>query len=110
MNHQAYLDDLQRQLASAYAEGLASDDPLEGCKLHDGGLCPLLAHLPSAIQAIHSVESPWMEDYLAAVQDRVFGLWTAHEQSLPCPLSREGDCALARTLVLLVRSLDEAGR
>jgi hypothetical protein len=80
---QEYMDEIRKQVCSRCIER-----PMEGPPCAPlGKQCGIEMHLPQLIDAIHSVRSNWIEDYLNVNRERICeGCQFHHSEICPCPM------------------------
>jgi hypothetical protein len=79
----------------------------------DGGcglahrMCALQRHLPLVVESIASIDSPRMDEYVAAIEARVCGRCDLSAADGSCRLRERGDCALPTYLSLVVEAIED---
>lgn len=97
--YQAYLETIRRKVCSVCLD--RRDDGTCGLTQRT---CAIEAHLPEILDVVTAVRSHKMDEYVAAVESQI----CSHCNSGPqCELRREGECALATYLYLVVAAIEE---
>jgi hypothetical protein len=101
-------DAVLHRVCSACIDAILSDhDEFVRCGLPDDRPCPLKTHLPQLVEAIRSVDSPWMDDYVTAVRAQVCATCESHEVlGEKCVLRDKADCALDRYILPVLRAIE----
>ena len=82
------------------------DRPLEGvCHLEEEHECALF-NLPRIIQAVSSVHSDLLDDYVAAIRRDVCSQCVHQDDSGICRVREEVRCVLDRYLLLIVQTIE----
>jgi hypothetical protein len=102
MEVREYVSAINRHVCPVCVDAVYSEaNQFVRCGLPAHVKCPLILHLPKVVQALRSVDSPRVEDYLVAVRREVC---TACEHSHDgfCTLRLKGECALDTYLPLVL--------
>ena len=83
------------------------DRPLEGvCHLEEEHECALF-NLPKIVQAVSSVQSDLLDDYVAAIRRDVCSQCVNQDEDGICRVREEVRCVLDRYLLLIVQTIEE---
>ena len=89
--------------------GVCSDRTEDGsCGLDQPASCALFRLFPQVAQAIQSVDSSEIRDYVAAIRSRVCSICIEQTPEGSCEMRRQVECALDAYLVLIVEAIEEA--
>lgn len=99
----AYREAVRRRVCAVCLDG--TDDA--GCGLERAVLCPLEESLPRLVEAIRDVRLHRDDAFAAAVEMRVCGHCEHRDGFGLCRLRRDGRCAVALYLPLVVEAVDE---
>jgi hypothetical protein len=102
--YEAFLAAIQRRVCSVCLD--QKDDGSCGLR---GRTCAIERHLPDVVRTLTAVDSPSMDDYVAALESRVCGQCSEQDASGRCALRVRGDCALHAYLSLVVDAVQEVG-
>jgi hypothetical protein len=84
------------------------DRNLEGvCKLEEENECALFNSLPQIVQAVSSVQSDKIEDYVAAIRKAVCAECIHQDEDGVCRVRDEVRCVLDRYLMLIVQTIED---
>jgi hypothetical protein len=87
---------------------LCVDRPLEGvCYLEEEGECALFKSFPKIAQAVSSVRSDLLDDYVAAIRKAVCAECVHQDENGICRVREEVRCVLDRYLLLIVQTIEE---
>ena len=78
------------------------------CGLEDPVQCALFRLFPQVAQAIGSVHSDRLEDYIAAIRHNVCAICNEQDADGDCGLRHQVQCALDSYLLLVVEAIEEA--
>jgi hypothetical protein len=78
------------------------------CGLEDASSCALFRLFPQVAQAIQSVNSDKVRDYIDAIRRNVCSVCTDHAGGGSCALRQEVRCALDAYLLLVVEAIEDA--
>jgi hypothetical protein len=101
--YRAYWDAIQRHVCASCLDQASTGS----CGLGHGRVCAIAGHLPAVVDAVLSVESDRMDDYIAAVEAAVCGRCAEQEASGRCERRDKGECALSLYLYLVVDAIEE---
>lgn len=76
------------------------------CGLPRGNECAMKRHLPLIVDVVHSVDSPQMDGYVAAVEAEICRRCTSQDSAGQCPARDHGSCALYAYLPLVVDAIE----
>ena len=99
-----YREALRRRVCAVCLDG--KDDG--SCGLILPGECAVERHLARLVEAVLDVRARRDDAYAAAVEARVCSHCTERDQLGLCRLRRDGRCALAVYLPLIVEAIEEA--
>ena len=105
--YRAYREALRRRVCAICLDG--RDDGscgLAGAAAH----CALDLHLPRIVEAVLDVRARRDDAYAAAIEARVCGQCPDRDGLGLCQLRRDGRCALAVYLPLIVEAIEEVER
>ena len=77
------------------------------CGLGRRRLCAIEAHLPRLVEILSLIDSPRMDEYVAAVEAEICGRCAQQDSGGRCELRDEGQCALYTYLPLVVEAIEE---
>ena len=101
--HRAYWDAILRRVCS-----VCLDQANDGtCGLGRRRVCAIEAHLPRLVEVLSSIDSPRMDEYVAAVEAEICGRCAQQDSGRKCELRDEGKCALYTYLPLVVEAVEE---
>jgi hypothetical protein len=101
--YQAYWDAIVRRVCSVCLD--QQDDG--SCGISSRRLCALQTHLPAVVEAIVSVDSDRMDEYVAAIEAQICGGCRESDGAGACTVRDRGECALSTYLALVVDAIDE---
>ncbi len=101
--YRAYRDALRRRVCAICLDG--KDDG--SCGLGSAAGCALEKYLPRIVEAVLDVRARRDDAYAAAVEARVCGQCPDRDGLGLCQLRRDGRCALAVYLPLIVEAIEE---
>jgi hypothetical protein len=111
MSHPADADDTYRRYQEALRRRVCAvclDGKDDGsCGLGTPGTCAIERHLPRIVEAVLDVRARRDDAYAAAIEARVCGRCDDRDGLGLCHLRREGRCALAVYLPLIVEAIEE---
>ncbi len=88
---------------------VCSDRKMDGtCGLEEPSACALFRLFPLVANAILSVDSDDIQDYIVAIRRDVCSVCTAQDNRGECGLRQEVQCALDSYLLLVVEAIEEA--
>jgi hypothetical protein len=102
MESATYWEALQASVCSVCLDRL--DDG--SCGLPRGTECAMKRHLPLIVEVVHSVDSPQMDGYVAAVETEICRRCTGQDAAGQCPDRDHGRCALYAYLPLVVDAIE----
>ena len=102
-DYRAFWEAIQRRACAVCLDA----DGDGGCGLPRGRTCALPAQLPLIVDAILCVDSPRMDDYVAAIEAAVCARCPQQDERGHCTLRAEGDCGLYTYLPLVVDAIEE---
>ena len=98
----AYWEALQEHVCS-----VCLDQRNDGqCSLPKGSLCALKRHLPVIADVVHNMDSPRMDDYVAAVERSICTRCPEQHASGTCSFRDEARCALYTYLPLVLDAIE----
>lgn len=101
--HGAYWDAIRSRVCS-----VCLDQANDGtCGLGRRRVCAIEAHLPRLVEVLSSIDSPRMDEYVAAVEAEICGRCAQQDSGGKCELRDEGTCALYTYLPLVVEAIEE---
>ena len=98
----AYRAAIRRHVCSPCLDGRGDGS----CGL-SGRACALDAHLPRIVEVLMAVDSPRMDEYVAAIEAEICPGCELRGSGERCRVSEQGDCALAAYLPLVVDAVEE---
>lgn len=101
----AYREAIRRRVCAVCLD--STDDG--SCGLGTGRTCAIEVHLPRLVEALLSVKSGRMDEYVAALDAEVCSRCREQEADGRCRLRDKGECALSIYLPLVVDAIDEVG-
>lgn len=105
--HKDYLDAIQRHVCSVCIDGIFQNDcEWVRCGLPDDRVCPIERHLPQVIEIVESIDSPWMEDYIGSLREKVCSNCEQTEAG-NCDFRLKADCALDTYFMLVAGAIEE---
>ena len=69
--------------------------------------CAIEKHLPRLAQVLSSIDSPRMDEYVAAVQTQICSQCPEQDAEGRCDLRNAGECALDAYLFLVLEAVEE---
>ena len=88
---------------------VCSDRTVDGnCGLEEPTGCALFRLFPQVAEAIQSIDSNDLQDYVGAIRRKVCAVCTAQDSSGSCGLRQQVQCALDAYLLLIVEAIEEA--
>ena len=78
------------------------------CNLEEPSSCALFGLFPQVAQAIQSVSSDDIQDYIEAIRHNVCSVCTDRAGDGSCETSQQVQCALDAYLLLVVEAIEEA--
>lgn len=104
---QGGMKDLEEALRTRICS-VCVDRNLEGvCHLEEENECALFNSLPKVAQAVNSVQSDKIEDYIAAIRKAVCSECVHQDEYGVCRVREEVRCVLDRYLTLIVQTIEE---
>lgn len=98
---------IRRKVCSVCIDGLFdAKGRFISCGLGAGRICPLERYLPEVIEAVESIDSPRIADYIDVLREKVCTQCEQSENGI-CELRLRADCALDRYFVLVAEAIDE---
>jgi hypothetical protein len=101
--YRAYWDTIRSRVCSVCLD--QADDGT--CGLGGRRLCAIRAHLPRLVETLSPIDSPRMDEYVAAVEAEICGRCPQQDAEGECELRDEGECALYTYLSLVVEAVEE---
>lgn len=101
--YQAYWDAIRRKVCSVCLD--QADDG--SCGLTKGRICGIEAHLPRVVEAILSIESDRMDEYVDAIRAQVCARCENQDATGYCRYREKGECALDTYLYLVVEAIED---
>ncbi|HEX9595498.1 MAG TPA: hypothetical protein VF982_01355 [Anaerolineales bacterium] len=104
---QSGLGDLEAALRARICS-VCVDRNLDGvCHLEEEHECALFNSFPKIVEAVSSVRSDWIEDYVAAIRKTVCADCAHQHEDGFCRVRGEVRCVLDRYLMLIVQTIEE---
>ena len=103
--YRPYWEAIRRRVCAVCLD--SADDG--SCGLVKDRSCPIERHLPRLIDALTSVRSRRMDEYVSALDAQICSQCREREGNGGCRLRDHGECALAIYLPLVVDAMEEAG-
>lgn len=101
--YQVYLDAIRRKVCS-----ICLDQRDDGtCGLTKERICGIEAHLPRVVDAVLSIESDRMDEYVDAIRAQVCGSCENQTGDGYCRYRDRRECALDAYLFLVVEAIEE---
>ena len=101
--YRAYWEAIRRRVCS-----VCLDCGNEGnCGLTGARACAIEVHLPVLVEALSSVRSGRMDEYLAAVEARICPACPEQDPRGHCGLRQRGECALSLYMPLVLDAIEE---
>jgi len=101
--YMAYWDAIRSRVCS-----VCLDQANDGtCGLGRRRVCAIETHLPRLVEVLSSIDSPRMDEYVAAIEAEICGHCAQQDAEGACELRDEGQCALYTYLPLLVEAVEE---
>jgi hypothetical protein len=101
--YRAYWDTIRSRVCS-----VCLDQANDGtCGLARRRRCAIEVHLPRLVELVSSIDSPRMDEYVAAVESEICGRCAQQDAHGNCELRNEGECALYTYLPLVVEAIEE---
>jgi hypothetical protein len=100
--YQAYWDAIRRKVCS-----VCLDQANDGSCGLTRRTCAIEAHLPRLAGVLSTIDSPRLDEYVAAVQAHICGECPEQDAQGQCDLRDEGTCALDTYLFLVVEAIEE---
>ena len=100
--YQAYWDAIRRKVCS-----VCLDQANDGSCGLTRRTCAIEAHLPRLAEVLSAIDSPRMDDYVAAVEAEICSRCPERDAQGRCDLRNEGECALSAYLSLVVEAVEE---
>src|SRR5262245_64541530 len=100
--YKAYRDALRRHVCTVCLDSAGDGS----CGL-SGRVCALESHLPRIVDAVAAIDSPSMDDYLAAIEAQVCRQCKEQDPQGHCAMRSAGECALYSYLALVVDAIEE---
>ena len=100
--YETFLAAIQRRVCTVCMD--QKDDGSCGLR---GRQCAIEKHLPGVVEAVASIESDHMDDYIAALESQVCGQCSEQDTAGRCGLREKGDCALHAYLALVVEAIQD---
>ncbi len=107
-NYEDYLEAIRGRVCSVCIDGIFEhDQEWVRCGLPKDRTCPVELYLPQVVDLVASMDSPWMEDYIDVLRDRVC---TQCEQSAEgmCALRLKANCPLDTYFMLVAEAIEDA--
>lgn len=98
----AYRDAIRRRVCAPCLDGRGDGT----CGL-SGRTCALDVHLSRIVETIAAIDSPRMDEFVAAIEAQVCPGCEPHGADGSCRVREQGDCALATYLPLVVDAVEE---
>lgn len=95
---------LRRRVCAVCLDG--ADDG--SCALGASASCAIAEHLPRLVEAVRDVREGRAEGHASAIEAHVCGHCRRREPGGACAARRDGSCAIAAYLPLIVEALEEA--
>lgn len=104
---QEYLEAIRGRVCSVCIDGIFEDEhKFIRCGLPKGRTCPIELYLPEVIEVVETIESPWMEDYVALLREKVCRKCQQTEEGI-CALRLKTDCALDTYFMLVAEAIED---
>lgn len=104
---QEYLEAIRRRVCSVCIDGIFENDRESvRCGLPKDRTCPIERHLPQVIEIVESIDSPWMEDYVELLREKVCSNCEQTEEGV-CDFRLKTDCALDTYFMLVAEAIEE---
>lgn len=104
---QDYLEAVHRRLCSACEHAIfMNGGEFARCGLPSFRACPVETYLPQAITEIEMIESPWMQDYMIVLKEKICRLCKL-SNSYPCDAVQQATCFLDRHFALVGEAIEE---
>jgi hypothetical protein len=100
--YQAYMAAIRRRVCAVCLD--SRDDGRCGLS---GRTCAIERHLPELIDGLVQIDSPRIDDYIAAIRARVCAGCPDQDAQGRCELREKGDCALDAYLALVIEAVEE---
>jgi hypothetical protein len=100
--YQAYWDAIRRKVCS-----VCLDQANDGSCGLTRRTCAIESHLPRLAAVLSAIDSPRMDDYVAAVEAQICSRCPQQDAQGSCDLRNEGACALHTYLFLVVEAVEE---
>ena len=98
--YKAYWDAIRSRVCS-----VCLDQANDGtCGLGRRRVCAIEVHLPRLVEVLSSIDSPRMDEYVAAIEAEICGRCPQQDSGGKCELRDEGTCALYTYLPLVVEA------
>jgi len=102
-----YLNAIRRRVCNVCIDGIFNkQNDFVRCGLPVGQTCPIELYLPQVVNVVESIDSPNMDDYVAALRDNVCALCAQDDDGM-CALRLHADCALDRYFMLVAGAIEE---
>ena len=104
---QSRFSDLEAALRARICS-VCVDRNLDGvCHLEEEHECALFGSFPKVVEAVSSVRSDWIEDYVVAIRKAVCAECAHQDADGFCRVRGEVRCVLDRYLMLIVQTIEE---
>lgn len=104
---QEYLEAIRHRVCSVCIDGIfEKDQKWVRCGLPKDRICPIERHLPQVIEVVECIDSPWMEDYVNALREKVCSNCAQTEAGI-CDFRLKADCALDSYFMLVAEAIEE---
>lgn len=102
-----YIEAVQRRLCSTCGHAIFNNGgKFVRCGLPSFKACPVETYLPQAIAEIEMIKSPWMQDYMIALKQKICHLCNVSNVK-PCDALEQATCFLDRHFVLVGEAIEE---
>lgn len=103
---QEYLEAIHSRVCAVCNDGILNEYyEFVCCGLPRGQICPVRLYLPEVLETIQSIDSPWMEDYVAVLRHKIGQRYGAEESKGEIRLRPE--CSLDTYFMLLAEAIAE---
>ena len=101
------LEDLEETLRCRICS-VCVDRNVDGtCSLKDLHECVLFERIPRIVPAVSGVHSDRMDDYIAAIREKVCADCSNQDEQGLCAVREQVRCVLDRYLILIVQAIEE---
>ncbi len=102
-----YLEAIRQRVCPICTAGIVHrDDQFFRCGLTPGRTCPVERHLPEILEVMDSMDSPWMDDYVTRLRERVCSKQEQTEESSG-DFYLKGECTLDTYFMLIAEAVEE---